>query len=145
MRNKLFIIAIILSFINLMAFVNVNVMPTFALDENILENDMREILEAGVGENYPTTTVGEDSLYATIGYLVQIILSVIGVLLIILIIYAGFLWMGAQGNEEQITKAKMYIQNALIGVILVLMAYSITYFIMAKLSGAVAGGIRGKF
>ncbi|MFC1612967.1 hypothetical protein ACFL23_01410 [Patescibacteria group bacterium] len=139
MRNKLFITAILLSSLIFMLFVKVNATPAFALDENILNNNMKDVLDAGVGANYPTTTVNEDSLYSTIGYFVQIVLSVIGVLLMILIIYAGFLWMGAQGNEEQITKAKAYIQNAIIGVIIVLMAYSITYFIMAKLSGAVAG------
>ena len=56
-------------------------------------------------------------------------LGLIGVLFMLLAIYAGFLWMTAQGNEEQIKKAKTMLVNAVVGVAIVSMAYAITLFI----------------
>lgn len=103
---------------------------------SMLDRNMKSILEEGVGKNF-TTNVSEDTLYETIGKMVNVVLSLVGILLIILIVYGGFLWMGAQGNEEQVAKAKGYIKNAIIGIIITLMAYSISYFVLSKLSGAI--------
>jgi hypothetical protein len=44
-------------------------------------------------------------------------------------IYAGILWMTAQGNEQQVSKAKNLLINATIGLIITLAAYAITSFI----------------
>ncbi|MFA6994813.1 MAG: hypothetical protein WC249_00140 [Patescibacteria group bacterium] len=63
------------------------------------------------------------------GGIVGIILSFIGVLFLGLMIYAGIMWMMAQGNEQQITKAKDLITNSIIGLIIVFAAYAITTFI----------------
>ena len=45
-----------------------------------------------------------------------------------LIIYGGFLWMTAGGNEENVGKAKKTIYYAVIGMLIIFAAYSITYF-----------------
>ena len=49
-----------------------------------------------------------------------------GVVFLILMIYGGYLWMLARGNEQEVEKAKNIIQNALIGLVIVLAAYAIT-------------------
>lgn len=61
-----------------------------------------------------------------IGRLVKTILALIGMLLLILLIYGGFIWMNSHGNETEVKRAQSIIQNALIGVVVVLMAYAIT-------------------
>jgi hypothetical protein len=53
---------------------------------------------------------------------------VLGVLFVCLTVYAGFLWMTAGGNEEHIEKAKKLLFRAVIGLIIVLSAYSIAWF-----------------
>jgi hypothetical protein len=58
-----------------------------------------------------------------IGYL----LGLISVIFLILIIYAGFSWMTAEGNEEKVTKARQLIINAAIGLIITACAYAISY------------------
>ena len=50
--------------------------------------------------------------------------------------YAGFLWLSSGGNEEKIGKAKKIIVYSIIGAILCLSAYSITYFVSQSLSTA---------
>lgn len=72
-------------------------------------------------------------LVASIGSVINTVLALLGVILVVLIIYGGFLWMTAGGNEEQIKKAKKFLSNAIIGLVIVLAAYSITFFVVDKL------------
>ena len=63
---------------------------------------------------------------------INAILSMLGVLFLILMLYGGYLWMTAAGKEERVTKAKNLITAAIIGVILVVSAYAISYFVIEK-------------
>ncbi|MBT3817156.1 MAG: hypothetical protein HOG08_02305 [Candidatus Magasanikbacteria bacterium] len=65
-------------------------------------------------------------------------LSMIGVLFFILMLYAGFLWMTARGDEGQTTKAKDTIIAAVIGLIIVLSSYAVTRFVFQSVEG---GGV----
>lgn len=77
---------------------------------------------------------GEDPR-AIIGDIIGAVLTFVGVLFLILVIYGGLLWMTARGNEQQIEKAKNLIGAAIIGLIIVLSAYAITAFIGTQLTG----------
>ncbi len=68
-----------------------------------------------------------------IGRIVRVLLGLLGLILVILILYAGVLWMTAGGNEEQIVNAKKIIKNATIGLIIILSAYAIVLFVMRML------------
>lgn len=78
-------------------------------------------------------TSSSPDVYTISGQIIQYILSFVGVIFLILIIYGGFQWMTARGNEEQVTKAKNLMYNATIGVILILAAYTITYYVINTL------------
>ena len=60
--------------------------------------------------------------------------GVIGIIFLVLMIYAGFLWMTAGGNETQVTKARSIITNSLIGTLIVIVAYAVTIFLVGALS-----------
>jgi hypothetical protein len=64
---------------------------------------------------------------------IKMVLGFLGVIFVVLIIYAGFLWMTAAGNEENIAKAKKIMAGAIIGTAIVLSAYAITVFIFDNL------------
>jgi TRAP-type C4-dicarboxylate transport system permease small subunit len=64
-----------------------------------------------------------------VGQIIGVGLSLIGVAFFILMIYGGFIWMFARGNEQEVTKAKDIIISATIGLVIVLSAYAITRFI----------------
>lgn len=68
-------------------------------------------------------------LQTKVGQAIGIVLSFVGVLFLILMIYAGILWMTSQGNEQQVAKAKGMLVNGIIGLIIVFAAYTITSFI----------------
>jgi len=60
-------------------------------------------------------------------------LSLLGVIFLILMIYAGYTWMTARGEEEKVTKAKETITRAIIGLIIVVAAYAISAFVISSL------------
>lgn len=64
---------------------------------------------------------------------IQILLTFLGIIFLALIVYAGFLWMGAGGNSDQTGKARGLIFNGIIGLLIVLSAYSITFFVIRNL------------
>lgn len=68
-----------------------------------------------------------------IGSLIGIALSFLGIIFLCLIIYAGFVWMTSAGNQQKVMHAKKILQNAIIGLIIILSAYSITSFILGEL------------
>ena len=83
----------------------------------------------GVGSDLPTQTT---DLGQTIGNIVKIFLGFLGILAVVLIIYAGFLWMTAGGDSAKVDKAKDYIKNAVIGIVIILAAYIITNFVITQ-------------
>jgi len=61
-----------------------------------------------------------------ISTIIKLALTLIGTIIFVLMLYAGFLWMTAQGNDEQVSQAKVTIRNAVIGLAIVLSAYGLT-------------------
>jgi len=56
-------------------------------------------------------------------------LGFVGLIFLIMIIYAGYQWMTAGGNEEKVKEAKKRIQYAIIGIVVILAAFAITTYI----------------
>jgi len=77
---------------------------------------------------YVTNT--DNSFFIIVSSLITTALSIVGVAFLILMIYGGFLWMTDRGNEAQAKKALNLIQAAVIGLIIVISAYAITYFVV---------------
>jgi len=67
------------------------------------------------------------------GTIISAFLSFLGIIFVILVIYGGYLWMTARGNEEQVNKAKDTLQKAIIGLIIILSSYGIWFFLWTEL------------
>jgi hypothetical protein len=78
-----------------------------------------------------------DSLTNTIGDLIAILLGFLGVIFLILIIYAGLLWMTAAGNEDKVKKAQGILMSSVIGLIILLSAYAISFFVISNIQNSV--------
>lgn len=76
-------------------------------------------------------------LATVIGGVILGIITILGVVFLTLIVYAGFKWMLAHGEENKITEARNLIVHSIIGLIIVLAAYAISYFIINTLKQAV--------
>lgn len=84
---------------------------------------------------------GQDpnSLSETVAEVIKVVLGFLGVIFIILMLYAGFMWMTAAGNEEKIETAKKTMVAAIIGTAIILGAYAITFFVIDNLLQATGG------
>ncbi len=74
--------------------------------------------------------VNKNTLPSKVGFIINSILSVSGVIFTALVVYAGILWMTAQGDKDQVEKSKDIIKNSIIGLGIALAAYSITNFVL---------------
>lgn len=77
----------------------------------------------------------EATLTETIGVMIQVFLGILGIIFLALVIYAGYNWMTARGNEEKITKAKSTLITSIIGLVIIVSAYVITYFVFRNIPG----------
>jgi hypothetical protein len=85
----------------------------------------------GAGYKTTDTTNTPEKIISTI---INVVLGFLGVIFLFLIIYAGFMWMTARGNEQQLDKAKDTLTAAIIGLIIIASAYAISYFVVSKIS-----------
>lgn len=70
------------------------------------------------------------------GRIIRGMLTLVGVIFMVLMVYAGYLWMTARGESEQVEKSKRILIQSIIGLAIVLMAYAITAFVISKLQSA---------
>ena len=79
-----------------------------------------------------TTPIG-----VIIGNILVAIFGVLGVIFTILIIYAGFLWFNARGVAGEVTKAQDLMRQAVIGLIIMVTAQAISYWVITQLAGVI--------
>ena len=68
-------------------------------------------------------------------YIILPAVSLSATIIFVLFIYAGFLWMTAQGKQDQVKKAQDILRNAVIGAVLIVSAYVIVNFVVTQLGG----------
>ncbi|MFA6550915.1 MAG: hypothetical protein WCV41_00065 [Patescibacteria group bacterium] len=65
------------------------------------------------------------------------ILGLLGVIFLVLTLYAGFLWMTAAGSDDKVGKAKNILTTAIIGLIIIFASYAIVNFVLSALGTTV--------
>jgi len=81
---------------------------------------------------------GETDPALVIGKALEILISILGIIFLIIVVYGGITWMTAQGDPKTVTKGKDMIIEGIIGMAICLGAYAISYFVVQKLTEAVA-------
>lgn len=84
---------------------------------------------------FPDTNYGNRGadLTAVIQYAVRILLYGLGATSVIMMIIAGFQYVTANGDANNITKAKSMIQYGIVGIIVAASCYSIVHFVLGWL------------
>lgn len=104
--------------------------PVLADDD--LKGSLQEFGKAAYGEEEAQYAETQGPLVIA-GKIINAFLGIMGVVMVILVLYGGFLWMTAAGNTEKIDKAKKILGNAVVGIIIIIMAYAISYFVITQL------------
>ncbi len=100
---------------------------SFMSDMNAQTNAAAGNKGAGFGEAQDPRTV--------VARIVQALLGIVGILLLGYIIYGGTLIFMSAGSEDKIAEGKKVIQHAVIGLVIILSAYSITIFVTKLVQG----------
>ncbi len=69
-----------------------------------------------------------------VGGFIQAILGVVGIIFLVLAVYAGVMYMTAGGAPGKVKKAKEILTNSLIGLIIIVAAYALTAFVVEQLA-----------
>jgi len=99
-------------------------MPTLAQN---LDNQFLANFEGNAG-------IGNAGLGHIVGKIIKAVLSVLGLVALIIFIVAGFQWMTSGGNKEKIQGAQKLMGSAVIGLVIIVIAYAATNFIVDTLS-----------
>lgn len=127
MREKITkIAAIVLLAVMLYAGLGL-VMPAIGQDE---APDILEELNY-VGEQTPVRH--DTDLPSFIGRIIKFAVGLVGIVLVAILIYAGFLYATSAGNEKQLETAKKTMVYAVIGIIIVAIAWALTDFVISAL------------
>lgn len=98
------------------------------LFDSMKKAGLSQIGNTAYGSELPQRSVPE-----IIAEIIKYALSFLGLIFLILTLYGGFLWMIAGGNEEKITQSKSIVTNGIIGLLIILSAYAITYFVLENI------------
>lgn len=94
--------------------------------------------EAAIKGGYAKTT-SDTTLAETVGMIISMVLAFTGVIFLVLMVYAGILWMTATGEEEKIKKSQKIILSSIIGLVIVAGAFLITNYLVPAIFVAVKG------
>jgi len=99
---------------------------------------MKDNTDTLIDNNYDPSTNG-NTLNVIVAMIIQVFLGFLGTIFVVLMVYAGYTWMTASGDEKKVEKAQNTLQWAIVGLLIVLAAYILTYFVFSAVPG---GAIR---
>ncbi len=96
--------------------------------------EMQEGMQSEIGDKaFGQSGTPKDIRLVVAGF-IRVFLGILGIVFTILVMAAGYMWMTAGGNDEQVNKAKSQLTRAVIGLIVILMAWFIASFAVGCLS-----------
>jgi hypothetical protein len=95
-------------------------------------NPLKHLNNAGGAAGYQVGQGAEAGLINVISIVINTALGLLGVIFLTLLVYAGYIWMTAGGDESKVEKSKQTIGHALIGLLIVLCAYAIANFVVPQ-------------
>src|SRR3990167_7540852 len=90
----------------------------------------------GLEQTGASTGLGGGDVRGIVARIINVALSLLGIVALALILYGGYLCINPAGNEENIAQAKRVLVNATIGLAIILSAFAITQFVLRQLGSA---------
>ena len=89
------------------------------------------------GLDYGTDTgLGHADIRTTISSIINVALGLLGIVAVVIVLWGGFRWMTAGGNEEKVGEARKIIFSGVIGLAIILSAFAIATFVLKQLADA---------
>ncbi len=81
--------------------------------------------------------VGKTTFLDSLIFIINTLLSFVGLVFFLLLAYSGYLWMTAHGNEEQVKKAKEMMKEIVIALIIIFTARLFTEFLLTQVGAII--------
>jgi hypothetical protein len=98
-------------------------------------DDAKSGLNAAAGD-----LLGRGDLITTAGTIIQVVLGFLGIIFVILVLYAGFIRMTAQGDAAKVKKSTDIITGAVVGLIIIFTSYIVTTYVIDKITTVASSG-----
>jgi type IV secretory pathway VirB2 component (pilin) len=108
-------------------------------DPNVLWGGPNEKRYIENNSGLPVNTGGSGDIRQVIAQVIRVVLGFLGIIAVVIILFAGFKWMMAGGNEEKVGEAKKMLVAGLIGLVIILSAYALANFVISQIYGATTG------
>lgn len=111
--------------------------PAAAVDgaaNNRVNNNGGDVF--GISDFEESTNLGTKPLPNTVAQLINVALGFLGIVSVVIILYGGFRWMTAAGNDDRVAEAKKIIGAGIVGLIIILASWSIAKFALVKIGQA---------
>ncbi|MCL4732395.1 hypothetical protein KJZ71_01160 [Patescibacteria group bacterium] len=95
---------------------------------------------AGLAEVGQTVKLPDTDPRVIAARIINVALGLLAMVMVVIIVYAGFLYMTSGGSPEKTAKAIAWIRNAVIGLIIILASWAIARYVIDKLLEATGGG-----
>lgn len=105
----------------------------FVASPPLIEVQAQDLITTQEGMSEIRSTYGgknPDDIRIIAVKMIILVLQFLGILVLVLILFAGFQWMTSAGNEEKIGKAKKLLINALIGLVIILVSWTIARYVL---------------
>ena len=112
--------------LSLVMVMSIVVLPAISLAAGPTVDD----LGAGSTGELSNLKLATQNPMTTATNIINTLMMFLGLIAVVIILLAGFKWMTAAGNDEEITKAKKLLSSGVIGLIIILSAWGISLFIM---------------
>lgn len=113
---------------------------TFLVNQALAATPSVNEMFGGSGSNFAETAgFSTINLVLLIARLIRAFLTVTGIIAVVFIIYAGFRWTTAGGDDTKVKKAKDILKNAVIGLVIIFSSFIVAQFVISQITGAVGG------
>jgi lysylphosphatidylglycerol synthetase-like protein (DUF2156 family) len=116
---------------SLLLLTSLLILPYFVFAADI-PSPMDRLENTAATGGYEKTT-DKTTLITSIGDIINIALGLLGAIFITFMVYAGFTWLTANGDEKKVEKATGIIKTSIIGLVITLSSWAIWTFILKRL------------
>lgn len=92
-------------------------------------------------ENLDLQTASETDPKQMMVEIVKYLMTFLGIIAVVIILYGGFKWMTAAGNQDSVEEAKKIIIAGAIGLVVILSAFAIITLVVNITNDAISGNI----
>jgi len=127
-QGRIFQIAVF----SILLAVAIFLLPNFALAQ--VDTGIDQAAGIGLSDTDPRIVIAR---------VIRVALGFLGIIALVLVLYAGFLYMTSAGAPDKIDKAKKILTSAAIGLIIILASFAIVSFILNFLTNSTSGTSSG--